>query len=80
MHHTTRNAPRLFSLGFLAIAAFMCGAAHAESVFKCRGSDGLVAYQDHSCARNAVETQVELEPEVEHELRPRFGEQQEKRK
>ena len=62
MRHTTRNARRLFSLGFLAIAASMCGAAHAESVFKCRGSDGLVAYQDHSCARNAVETQVELEP------------------
>jgi len=62
MRHTTRNARRLFSLGFLAIAASMCGAAHAESVFKCRGSDGLVAYQDHACARNAVETQVELEP------------------
>ena len=62
MRHTTRNTRRLFSLGFLAIAASMCGAAHAESVFKCRGSDGLVAYQDHACARNAVETQVELEP------------------
>jgi len=43
MRHTTRNARRLFSLGFLAIAASMFGTAHAESVFKCRGSDGVVA-------------------------------------
>ena len=62
MRHTRRNARRIFSLGFLAIAASMCGAAHAESVFKCRGSDGLVAYQDHPCARTAAETQIELEP------------------
>lgn len=61
MRHIARTIRTTFLLGLLA-AAWMCGTAHAESVFKCRGSDGLVAFQDHPCARAEVQSEVELEP------------------
>jgi hypothetical protein len=61
MRHNARTIRTTFLLGLLA-AAWMCGTAHAESVFKCRGSDGLVAFQDHPCARAEVQSEVELEP------------------
>lgn len=61
MRHIARTIRTTFVLGLLA-AAWMCGTAHAESVFKCRGSDGLVAFRDHACARADVQTVVVLEP------------------
>jgi len=36
--------------------------AHAEAVYKCRGADGAVAFQDRPCLKTQTESQVEIAP------------------
>jgi hypothetical protein len=45
--------------GFLAFAAL---GAQAASVYKCRGADGAIAFQDHACAAGTTGSEVEIAP------------------
>ena len=47
--------------------------AHAESVYKCKGADGSVAFQDHACAHAAVESTVEILPAPPPGEAPDYG-------
>ena len=59
----------------LACAALFASApiAHAESVYKCRGADGRIAFQDHACAAGAAESQVEIAPPPPVAPSPDYG-------
>lgn len=46
----------LAAVGFGALAR----SAHAETVFRCRGVDGAVAYQDHACSNANAQSIVEI--------------------
>jgi hypothetical protein len=63
-------------LGMLCAGAALFAAvhiAHAESVYKCRAADGVVAYQDHACARNAAESSIEIAPPPPVAPSPDYG-------
>lgn len=62
MRHPARNRRPIACFVLLIASALSYAAVHAESVYKCRGADGLVAFQDHACIKAQVETQVEIEP------------------
>jgi hypothetical protein len=61
----------------LALAAIGLGAfaksAHAESVFRCRGADGAVAFQDRPCANASAQSVVEIEPAPPVQPSPDYG-------
>jgi hypothetical protein len=65
-----------FLLG-IALAAFGFGAfaksAHAESVFRCRGADGAVAFQDRPCADAKAQSIVEIAPAPPAQPSPDYG-------
>jgi len=73
MRPPARNRRRIACFGLLIAAAMSCAAAHAESVYKCRGADGLVAFQDHACMETQVESQVEIEPPPPAAPSPDYG-------
>ena len=62
-----------------AAAMIVCAAfalarpVHADSVYKCRGADGAIAYQDHACAKSTVESQVEIAPAPPPSASPDYG-------
>ena len=63
---TNISQPVLMAIlgALLACAAFFAAAhvAHAQSIYKCRGADGQIAFQDHACGAGAAESQVEIAP------------------
>jgi len=59
----------LAAIGFCAVAK----AAHAESVFRCRGADGAVAFQDHACANASAQSIVEIAPAPPVQPSPDYG-------
>lgn len=50
-----------------------CAGAHAESVYKCLGAGGRVAYQDHACAATERASQVEILPAPPVAPSPDYG-------
>lgn len=64
MREQASKCGRIIGLGAMMLWAFSGAGrtAHAESVYKCRGADGLVAFQDHACAKTEVESQIEILP------------------
>lgn len=46
----------------LVVLFLFAVAARAESVYKCRDADGLVAYQDRPCAASQRQAEVEIAP------------------
>lgn len=53
-----RNAVRVLALTAFAIA----GTVHAGAVYRCRGADGSIAFQDHACAVAAAQSEVAIAP------------------
>jgi len=52
-----------YGVAALAMCAFaFARPVHAGPVYKCRGTDGAIAYQDHACSKASVETEVEIAP------------------
>src|SRR5215467_4840969 len=49
----TNPSRTITTLVFGSLFAFAALGAHAASVYKCRGADGAVAFQDHACAAGA---------------------------
>ncbi|HEY6984525.1 MAG TPA: DUF4124 domain-containing protein [Rhodanobacteraceae bacterium] len=47
--------------------------AVAESVYRCIGADGAVAYQDRACAGSAAESRVEILPAPPPSSSPDYG-------
>lgn len=58
---------------FGGLLAFATLGAHAASVYKCRGADGAIAFQDHACAAGAAETSVEIAPPPPVAPSPDYG-------
>lgn len=60
---------------FMLVASSLlaAAAAHAESVYRCRGADGALAYQDRPCAKAQGQTQVELAPVPPSAPSPDYG-------
>jgi hypothetical protein len=73
MRYPVRNRHRIACFVLLSASALSCAAPHAESVFKCRGADGLVAFQDHPCTKTQAESQVEIEPPPPAAPSPDYG-------
>lgn len=48
-------------------------AAHAESVYRCRGADGAVAFQDRPCASSEAESRVDIAPAPPPSASPDYG-------
>ena len=73
--HAVGNTHR-FIVG-IALAAIALGAfakhAHAESVFRCRGADGAVAFQDRPCADANAQSTVEIAPAPPVQPSPDYG-------
>jgi hypothetical protein len=65
-----------FSLG-IALAAIalvtFAKSAHADSVFRCRGADGAVAFQDRPCADATAQSIVEIAPAPPVQPSPDYG-------
>jgi hypothetical protein len=66
--------------GLLAMATILCAltcgfarVAHADSVYKCRSTDGLVAFQDRPCTGTQSESQVEILPPPPVAPSPDYG-------
>jgi len=58
------------------VSASSCGfvrVANAESVYKCVGADGAVAYQDHACAGRQAESHVQIAPPPPPSASPDYG-------
>ena len=75
MHRIASRHIQHFVLG-LAAAAALTGfprAAHAESVYKCRGADGAIAFQDRPCALAKAQTIVEIAPAPPVAESPDYG-------
>src|SRR5262245_58704749 len=65
---------RLRNFRIIAALLLVGGAsAHAESVYKCLGADGRVAYQDHACAATERASQIELSPAPPAAASPDYG-------
>ncbi|MET0231877.1 MAG: DUF4124 domain-containing protein [Rhodanobacteraceae bacterium] len=47
--------------------------AHAESVFRCRGADGAVAFQDRACGNANAQSIVEIAPAPPLQPSPDYG-------
>jgi uncharacterized protein DUF4124 len=76
MQETTSKCGTFATAG-LAIAwaasfAFACP-AHANAVYKCRGADGAVAFQDHACAISESQSEVEIAPAPPASPPPDYG-------
>ncbi|NCT68774.1 MAG: DUF4124 domain-containing protein [Rhodanobacteraceae bacterium] len=54
------RAPITHGLGLLLLFALASVDAHADMVYRCRGSDGALAYQDRPCPAAQQQTQLEL--------------------
>lgn len=58
-------------LGWLLLIA--AAGVHAESVYKCRGADGNLAFQDRPCAGTRQQSQFELAPAPPSAPSPDYG-------
>jgi len=71
---TNRSLTAILGLLFFCAAPVApVRVAHAEAVFKCRGADGTLAFQDHACAAGAAESQVEIAPPPPAAPSPEYG-------
>lgn len=76
MHGATLNRCRAAAVGAVIAWATLIGCArsvHAESVYKCRGTDGVVAFQDRPCANAQAESLVEIMPAPPSSKSPDYG-------
>jgi hypothetical protein len=76
MHGATLNRCRAVAVGTVIAWATLIGCAqyvHAESVYKCRGTDGAVAFQDRPCASAQAESLVEIIPAPPSSKSPDYG-------
>jgi hypothetical protein len=76
MHGATFNRCRAAAVGTVIAWATLIGCArsvHAESVYKCRGADGAVAFQDRPCANAQAESLVEIMPAPPPSKSPDYG-------
>ena len=62
MHTRTFRRCAIFGFGIAIASATWVHAAHAESVYKCRASDGAIAFQDRPCADAGSQSVVEIVP------------------
>jgi len=65
-----------FSLGIVLAAIGFCAfakSAQAESVFRCRGADGAIAFQDRPCANANAQSIVEIAPAPPVQPSPDYG-------
>ncbi|HVT32761.1 MAG TPA: DUF4124 domain-containing protein [Rhodanobacteraceae bacterium] len=46
---------------------------HAESVYKCRGADGAIAFQDRPCAASQTQSLVDIAPPPPPAAAPDYG-------
>ena len=68
------NPSRTIVLVVIAsVLAFATLGAHAASVYKCRGADGAIAFQDHACAAGSAESEVEIAPPPPVSPSPDYG-------
>ena len=64
------------AVGAMMICAGLFGfahAAHADSVYKCRSADDLIAFQDHPCLGTQSELRVEMQPAPPVTASPDYG-------
>lgn len=73
MRHRIRTHRRLAGFVLLISVILPTVVVHAETVFKCRGADGAVAYQDRACATSQVGTEVEIAPAPPVAPSPDYG-------
>lgn len=64
---------RLATLALLLLLAVDTHAAQAGTVFKCRGSDGSIAFQDRPCASTDVQSEVDILPAPPPAPSPDYG-------
>lgn len=54
----------------LLASAALCGAARAEAVYRCAGSDGSVSFQDRPCAGGSRERRIDIRVKDPPQLAP----------
>ncbi len=67
---------RATAVGVLMMCAAAFGfvrIAHADSVYKCRSADDLIAFQDHPCLGTEAESRVEMQPAPPVAASPDYG-------
>ena len=72
----TLNRRRAAAVAAVIAWAALIGCARplqAESVYKCRGADGAVAFQDRPCASAQAESLVEIMPAPPSSKAPEYG-------
>jgi hypothetical protein len=65
MRDSNLDLYRVLAIGAIMMCATLGGfarLAHAESVYKCRNADGLVAFQDHACSVAQSESRIDIVP------------------
>jgi len=68
-----RTSPNRLAVRFGLLALLAASGVHAESVYKCAGADGSVAFQDRPCAAAQKESQVEILPAPPAAPSPEYG-------
>ena len=64
------------AIGTMILCAALFGfahVAHADSVYKCRSTDDLIAFQDHPCLGTQSESRVEMQPAPPVSASPDYG-------
>ena len=76
MRESILDQYRATAIGALMTCAAAFGfshVAHAESVYKCRSADNMIAFQDHPCLGTEAESRVEMQPAPPVTASPDYG-------
>ena len=76
MRRTTHTRFRIAIVGLAIASAAVLGypmSAHAESIYKCRGAEGAVVFQDRACRSTQAESVVEIMPAPTPAESPDYG-------
>jgi hypothetical protein len=68
----TRNTAAFLSIVAMLLV-LLAKPLHAESVYKCRGADGAIAFQDRACAASQAQSLVEIPPPPPLAPSPDYG-------
>ena len=68
-----RRTAAFASIAAMLLLSVFAKPLHAESVYKCRGADGAIAFQDRPCAASQAQSLVEIAPPPPAAPSPDYG-------
>lgn len=68
-----RETGRYAAAAMIVCSAFAIARPAQADVYKCRGADGAIAFQDHACASSQIESRVEIAPAPPPAASPDYG-------